>query len=260
MDREWEQDEQIWWEQHYAPQSGFNKYNGSSGRPQGIRHYYREMLFRRVRPEVAGKLWIDVGAGNSFTIVDLIHPKKYNYRYVATDISIAGLRKSRLRTGQTPTVSSASHLPFARGRAYVVSGLGVLHHLPAWKETLRTMIELTKPGGYVMLTEAITKPRILSRWRKESYTARLDSPHEGDIDAEELKAILSEQCQILLMDYSGSPLRFALLWFAKLDLWALRSYRMTQLIVALDKLWLATIGKLMPSLWAGEIILLAQKR
>ena len=260
MTTEWEQSEQYWWEQHYSTHAAADIYHGSPSRPQGIRHYHREKLFRYVRSEVAGKLWIDVGAGTSFTIVDLMHPKKYHYRYVATDISSIGLQQGQRRTRQTPVVSSASQLPFVPGQAYVVSCFGLLCLLPAWQQTLRTMIDLLQPGGYLILSEVITKPRILARWRKRSYTAQVDSPHDGDIAAAELRATLAEQCEILVWDCSGSPLRFALLWFGRLDRLALRSYQVTQLIVALDKLWIATMGKLRPSLGAGEIVTLAQKR
>lgn len=261
MTTEWEKSEQDWWQQHYsATYPTANTYRGSPNRPQGIRHYHRERLFRRVRLAVAGKLWIDVGAGNSFTIADLMHPARYHYRYVATDISEAGLRASQRRTSQTPVLSSASQLPFAAGQADVVSAFGVLQYLPTWQQTLRAMIDLLKSGGYLMLTRDIAKPRILARWRTQSYTARFDPPHGGHTKSDELRAILAERCQILLWDCSGSPLRFALLWFGKLDRWALRSYRLTQLIVALDKLWLATMGQLKPSLGAGELVVLAQKR
>lgn len=260
MDSEWEESQRRRWEHHYTADATSSQYSGSPNKPQGIRHYYREMLFRQVRPEVSGQLWIDVGAGTSFTIADLIHPTRYDYRYVATDINKTALYKSRDRTEQTPILSAATHLPFREGRAYVVSAFGVLQYLPAWKETLRILIDLLKPYGYIMLTGSISKPRIFARWRKESYTARFDPPQEIDICGDGLRAILVEQCDILLWDYSGSPLRFGLLWFAKLDRSALHSYRMTQLLVGLDKLWLATIGRLTASLAGREIVVLAQKR
>ena len=44
------------------------------------------------------------------------------------------------------------------------------------------MIDILKPGGYLLLMEGITKPRIFSRWRNQSYTAKSDSRHEGGGD------------------------------------------------------------------------------
>jgi 2-polyprenyl-3-methyl-5-hydroxy-6-metoxy-1,4-benzoquinol methylase len=259
MSTEWENHQQRWWEQHYAVHAAANNYRGSPSKPQGIRHYYAEKLFRQVRSDVAGKLWIDVGAGTSSIIADLVHPLRYKYRYVATDISRIALQHGQRRIGQTPIISAASHLPFAQSQADVVSTFGLLQYLPMWQHTLRTLMDLLKPGGYIMLIATITKPRVLERWRKGSYTARFAS-QERSIEPKELKAILAERCEILLCGYSGSPLRFALSWFGGLDRWALRSYRITQLSVAVDRLWLGTLGKLVPSLGPGEITVLARKR
>ena len=255
---EWEKNQQRWWEQHYTAHAAGHNYRGSPSKPQGIRHYYAEKLFRYVRSNITGKLWIDVGAGTSLVIADLIHPLIYNYRYVATDLSKIALQHGRRRIGQIPIISSASHLPFAQSQADVVSGLGLLQYLPEWQHTLRALIDLLKPGGYIMLTSAITKPRILARWRKASYTARFAS-QERYIDPEELKAIVAERCEILLCGYSASPLRFALFWFGRLDRLALKSYRVTEVSVALDRLWLRTLGKLVRSLGPGEITILARK-
>jgi hypothetical protein len=122
------------------------------------------------------------------------------------------------------------------------------------------MIDLLEPKGYLLLTEAITKPRILARWRDQSFTAEVDSPHEGDIDRQELVSLLTDECDILYQDLSSSPLRFVLLYFGKLDKLALRSYMLTKLLVMLDQAWISTVGRLFPSLGAGEIALVAQKR
>src|SRR5690349_14606168 len=161
MYTEWEKNQQRWWERHYTAQATNHNYRGSPIRPQGIRHYYAEKLFRYVRSGITGKLWIDVGAGTSLVIGDLIHPLTYDYRYVAIDLSKTALQHGQRRLGQTPVVSSASHLPFAQCQADVVSVLGLLQYLPDWEHTCRTLIDLLKPGGYMMLTSAIKKPRIL---------------------------------------------------------------------------------------------------
>ena len=259
MSTEWEKNQQQWWEGHYGGQAAGHNYLGSPNRPQGIRHYYAEKLFRHVRSGITGKLWIDVGAGTSLVIGDLIHPLTYDYRYVAIDLSKTALQHGQRRIQQTPIVGSASHLPLTQSQADVVSVLGVLQYLPDWEHTFRTLIDLLKPGGYMMLTSAIRKPRILGRWRKESYTARFAS-QECYIKAEELKTIIAEKCEILLCEYSASPFRFALFWFGRLDRVTLRSHRVTKIIVALDRLWLCTLGKLVRSLGPGEITLVARKR
>jgi SAM-dependent methyltransferase len=259
MSTEWENHQRRWWEQYHAVDAAANNYRGSPSKPQGIRHYYAEKLFRYVLGDVAGKLWIDVGAGTSYIIADLAHPLRYKYRYVATDISKIALQRGQGSLGQAAVISTASHLPFVRAKADVVSAFGLLQYLSTWQHALRTLIDLLKPGGYIMLTTTITKPRVLERCRKTSYTARFAS-QECSIESEELNAVLAERCEILLCEYSSSPLRFALFWFGSLDDLALRSYRLTQLCITLDRLWLGTLGKLVRSLGPGESTVLARKR
>ncbi len=262
MNDNWEKQEQSWWQEFYAHKEAARKsnYQGSPKRPKGIRHYYREMLFRHIRPLVRGKLWIDVGAGNSYTIVDLIHPSIYGYNYIATDLSSEGLKKGRLRTLQTPVVSGANNPPFLDDAAFIVSGFGILHHVPSWQIALNRMIDILQPGGYLLLMEAITKPRVFSLWRKQSYTAKLDSPHEGDIDRNELIKLCRDRCDIEVIDYSGTPLRFAIIWFLRLDKVLLKSYLATLALVLLDNLWKNTIGRINGSLGPGEVVMLARKR
>jgi len=207
--KEFVNEEKTWWQNSYKRQSisSEQSYRGSPERPQGIRHYYREMIIRPIRSIIKNSQWVDIGAGNSYSIVDLVNPDKFNYFYYATDISIEGLKLGRARTGRTPIISEAASPPFVKKGVDIVSCFGILHHIPDWEQALCKMIDLLKPGGYLLLFEAITKPRILSRWRHQSYTAKSDSPHEGDIISEKLIEILHMYCNIEVLDYSGSPLR-----------------------------------------------------
>lgn len=261
MDEDWVNQERNWWQDYYsATGSKIDKYRGSPAHPQGIRHYYRELLFHRIRPLIKGKTWIDFGAGNSFTIIDLIHPLIYQYHYYATDISLEGLKQGEASTHQTPILSGANNPPFPNNIAYVVSCFGSLHHIPAWKSALNKMIDTLQPGGYLLLAEAITKPRIFNRWRRRSYTAAIDSPHEGDVNKGELLDLCRNRCDIELIDLSGTPFRFALIWFFRLDKLLLESYTATKTVVFLDSLWKNTLGQVHESLGPGEITILARKR
>jgi ubiquinone/menaquinone biosynthesis C-methylase UbiE len=257
----WIREEQQWWQDYYRHLRSTSKpkYMGTPNHPLGINHYYREMMFRQVRPTILGKFWIDVGAGDSYTIADLLHPAKYGYSYIATDISIEGLINGRSRTGQTPLVCNALHFPFSNCCVSIVSGFGILHHAPSWQQALRNMIDLLEPGGYLLLHESITKPRFLGRWRKQSLTADIDSPHEGDIDAEELKSLCKEWGELLLFEYSGSPLRFVLVSILNLERICLRSYLFTKFLVLLDDVWIKTVRHFVPSLGAGEVSIVLRK-
>ena len=74
----WAKEEQEWWQVLYNGQLKKSPkiYPGTPSHPIGLRHYYREMLFRYIRPDIENKIWVDIGAGNHIQLLDLIHPSK----------------------------------------------------------------------------------------------------------------------------------------------------------------------------------------
>jgi SAM-dependent methyltransferase len=231
-------------------------------RPQGFRHYHRAELFSTVLPKLLAlpnqkRIWIDVGAGDSYTIGDLIPCSQYDYKYIATDISAAGLARGREHAGSIPVLHAASAVPFTPHSAAIVSGLGVLHHFPTWQDTLATMIDLLMPGGYLLLHEVIDKPRIGNR--DSNLFAAHESPHEGQIGAMQLRTIIEEACEVIFWRTSMTPLVVGLNVAMKLDKLCLQSYPVTLMTVALDDLWAYTMGQIHPSLSTREVYVLARK-
>ena len=80
--------------------------------------------------------------------------------------------------------------PFRESSADVVLILGVLHHLSDWRAALERACRTVRPGGFLLLHEAVTKPRVLARWRAGGMDDGWVSPHEGDVPASALRAEL----------------------------------------------------------------------
>jgi SAM-dependent methyltransferase len=205
------------------------------------------------------RIWIDIGAGHSSTIANLVHPQHYYYTYIATDISYAGLDRGRRIAASVPVQHAASAVPFAPASAAVVSGLGVLHHFPDPAQTLRDMIALLAPGGILVLHEVRNKPRI-GLGRTRSLTAAKDSPHEGHIDEEEVRAIIDASCDTVYHARSMTPGLVALSMAFKLDRFCARSHRLTKLAAAVDDAFAMTVSRLHPALQPWEMFLVAKCR
>jgi SAM-dependent methyltransferase len=260
---QWEAGEQSWWQSHYAAKAPHNgHYQGSLLRPQGFRHYHRAKLFSAILPRLMAlpdskRIWIDIGAGDSYTIGDLIPRNQFDYTYIATDISAVALARGRDHAGSSPVLHAASAVPFARHSAAVVSGLGVLHHFPTWQDTLATMVDMLVPGGYLLLHEVIDKPRIGNR--DSNLFAAHESPHEGQVGAMQLRTIVEETCEVMVWETSMTPLVVGLSVALKLDKFCLRSYPLTLMTIMLDELWANTIGQMHPSLSTREVYIIARK-
>jgi hypothetical protein len=53
--KKWVYEEREWWQTHYQNETvSHTPYQGSPDKPQGIRHFYREMLLRYIRSTVEG--------------------------------------------------------------------------------------------------------------------------------------------------------------------------------------------------------------
>ena len=116
----------------------------------------------------------------------------------------------------------------------------------------------------LLLHEAVTKPRVLSRFRSRGVDDDWVSPHEGDVPRSELLAFLSARGVVERVHGEESPLRFALVrylvhrfdWYARLE----RSRAMTVAFVALDQAFGRTLGRLFPSLGFNEVTVVWRAR
>jgi SAM-dependent methyltransferase len=248
----WVEDEMDWWNPWWEREST---------RPlspvAGLRGRSREKnLFARVRSRLpALPVVIEMGAGSSRTAAGLLGPA----RYVATDVSAEALRAGRslLRADALSVQCDAVAWPFRAGAADLVLILGVLHHLSDWRAALDAACRTVRPGGFLLLHEAVTKPRVLGRWRARGVDDHWVSPHEGDVPRSELLSFLAARGVVERVRGEESPLRFALFryviqrfgWYEVLE----RSRALTIAFNALDQLFGRTLGRVFPSLGFNEV-------
>lgn len=248
----WVEDEMAWWDPRYATDSPrpFSPDSGLRGRSR------ERNLLRPVRSRLGPRpLVIEMGAGTSLTAAGLLGPA----RYVATDVSASALRAGRAVLGSdaVSVQCDAVGWPFREGVADVVMILGVLHHLSDWRAALDRACRTVRPGGFLLLHEAVTKPRVLGRWRSRGVDDDWVSPHEGDVPRAELLAFLRERGVVERVHGEESPLRFALVRYlihygnryALLD----RSRALTMAFNGADQAFGRTLGRLLPSLGFNEV-------
>jgi SAM-dependent methyltransferase len=248
---QWVEDEMEWWNPWWErqPTSPHSPASGLRGRSR------ERNLFSRVRGRVPPTpLVIEMGAGDSRTAAGLLGPS----HYVATDVSSAALRAGRaLLPGDALSVQcDAVEWPFSEGVADVVLILGVLHHLSDWRAALDRACATVRPGGFLLLHEAVSKPRVLGRFRSGGVDDDWVSPHEGDVPRPELLAFLGSRGVVERVHGEESPLRFALVryivhprhWYERLE----RSRAMTIAFNVLDQVFGRTLGRVFPSLGFNE--------
>jgi SAM-dependent methyltransferase len=253
---QWVEAEMAWWDPRYErpPGRAFSPSAGLRGRSR------ERNLLRPVRSRLPERpLVIEMGAGDSLTVAGLMPPERTGIRYVATDVSPAALRTGRpLLRGDTASVlCDAVDWPFREGVADLVLVLGVLHHLSDWRAALDRACRTVRPGGFLLLHEAVTKPRILGRFREHGVDDHWVSPHEGDVPRPELLAFLRERGVVERAHGEESPLRFALVRYVvqRFELYDRleRSAAMAAGLNVADQAFGRTLGRIAPSLGFGEL-------
>lgn len=262
---EWEASEQAWWEQHYSKitnnqHSSFSKHSSNKNYAVTPRMFERyKYLFAPLQQQgMQKKIVLEIGAGTSETVRTLLPPSEKGYRYIATDISREALR---IGLSQLPGADfiqcTAAKLPFRNHTFDHIIILGVLHHIPDWQKSFDSMLDLLKVGASLVLNEAIVKPRIFGRFRKQSLTAMIDSPHEGEIRYEEWLELVQRKARITELRFQMTPLRVLLVWL--FNRWINYSLPLTKLTLTLDLWFRDTFGRLIKSFGPGEILAVIEK-
>lgn len=257
----WIEEELRWWDPVWAKES-LQPHSPRSG----LRGRSRERrLFRHVRGRVGpSPLVLELGAGSSRTVAGLWPPARAGLRYCATDVSLPALRAGRriLGPGCASVQCDGAAWPFAEGIADVVIILGVLHHLADWQRALERACRSVRPGGFLLLHEAVTKPRILAGRRTDGVDDSWTSPHEGDVSAAALRAELEHHGRVVRWHGEESPMRFGLVRLLihphRYDV--LESSRLlTMVFNAADQALGRTLGRIAPSLGFNEVTVVWQR-
>jgi len=256
QDVAWIEDEMRWWDPWWErmPTDPLSRHAGLRGRSRE-RHLLRHVR-HRLPPD---PLVVEMGAGSSRTVAGLWPPAEHGLRYVATDMSLPALRAGRgiVGPGCAFVQCDAVEWPIREASADLVMILGVLHHLSDWRAALARACRTVRPGGLMVLHEAVTKPRLLASRRPHGVDDGWVSPHEGDVPASELRAELTRHGDILSWRGEESPLRFALNRYLierrrRSDLLE-RSRALTATFDLLDQVFGRTAGRVAPSLSFNEV-------
>jgi len=115
--------------------------------------------FQRWSALEPGASILEVGCANGVStklLVDTVRPR----RLVAFDFDPSMVERARRRLGRLPAgrpialaVADATHMPFADGEFDAVFEAGVVHHVPQWREALKEMGRVLRPGGLLLFAE-----------------------------------------------------------------------------------------------------------
>jgi ubiquinone/menaquinone biosynthesis C-methylase UbiE/uncharacterized protein YbaR (Trm112 family) len=262
---DWVSAEQEWWEQKYAKilrekhLAALRRTTGKHG-VAGHRFFERnKFLFEPfLRRGIRDKFVLEIGAGMAETVVSILPPAETHYFYIGTDVAEQALQiAARLLPEADFIQCTAGNMPFRKASFDHVLSLGVLHHIPNWQDSLERLLDLLKPDGSMLLNETIVKPRIFGRFRKQSLTAAIDSPHEGEVVFDDLARIANRKGRLVGVRFQTTPLRVVLIWIT--DSWTERSVLLTNLVLKLDQFFQNTFGRWFKSFGPAEVLGVIEK-
>ena len=126
--------------------------------PDAVRNVAEQ--FRHVLAVVGKGLdgtMLEIGAGTGLLTEAMARHGGFE-RIVSTDVSLAFLRHTRDRLAELPVsflACDGNTLPLRDGAFDVVLGRSVLHHLLHYRETLRRVHDLLRPGGVTVWFEPV---------------------------------------------------------------------------------------------------------
>jgi ubiquinone/menaquinone biosynthesis C-methylase UbiE len=136
-----------------------------------------------------GATLLEIGCGAGLTsraIIDRFRPS----RLAAFDFEESQVERARRRLARVPQVevrqADATALPYADGEFDAALAIGVLHHIPGWRDALREVARTLRPGGVFCFAEP-------TRGRLTRGLYRLfPHPPEGLFEREELLEAMRE--------------------------------------------------------------------
>ncbi len=192
--------------------SGISDEIEQTGIPSPIRAFIQENYEIRILRAMAATTGcprvLEIGCGNG-TGTKLIKKYYCPQIIVGVDLDEAMIRIAARRNSD-PSIShkvmDASKLEFPDGYFDAIFDFGIIHHIPNWRETLREMRRVLKPGGELILEDlsiASFSEGIGLLWRILS-----DHPYQSMYKPEEFQDFLNEIGFVVLKYREANPLGF----------------------------------------------------
>jgi SAM-dependent methyltransferase len=151
-------------------------------------------LFGKVKGTIKGKSLLDLGCGTGASVKNLLDPAKYKYDYLGIDISSKLLKyaKKEIKKGRF-LKANAEELPLEDGSVDVIVVLGLYHHLPDYKKSLKESFRVLKKGGLLLIREPT---------RRGLPKGKGDSPHEKGIKVDKFLKLSRKYCDVVQIRYT----------------------------------------------------------
>jgi uncharacterized protein YbaR (Trm112 family)/ubiquinone/menaquinone biosynthesis C-methylase UbiE len=217
------------------------------------------VIFSHLREHVrANSVVVEIGCGKTITVSNLWNPEKHRIRYIGTDLSENALKISQKYMKGDFVQCSGEWLPFRHESVDVLLCLGVLHHIPGHEDNIPNLLKLLKPKAYFVMHEVTKREKAFSRFKWSENLLPEESEHEEDVEYGKAMAYVKAQCYIekevkeysALMTWVMIPFGFVLS----------RSRLAIDVAGIIDRAVIYTLGKIIPFLNFGSVLLVAQKK
>ncbi len=219
----------------------------------------KNQITKFLEPDCQNNYILEIGCGNARTISWIFPPSRFNYHYIGIDISYKRLLVASKNIPEGDFIqASASHLPFKNSSFHSILSFGMLHHLPKPLDCIQDLCAKIKNNGFLAFHEPISKPKIIPKKSifQKFFTSYEHSKHDNEIDAKgSLALLMNSGFKSVNLKYYNSVLKTFIEILLKFFPKKINNSKfLTKTIIAIDVIFLKTLGKISKRLGPHAII------